>query len=338
MAAQFSTMVVVDGAVYDFTAEALEAGGGSTPAEIADAVWDEATSGHTTAGTFGRLIGTTWVTLFNGITSLANWLGAIAGKTADTSTRAEINATTAGAGYNETTDSQEALRDRGDAAWITQDAAATRAALGMTSADLDDQLDAILVQATAAAGSAGGTGARTVLITVDDGTDTLESAKVRLTKGAETYILTTDVSGECTFNLDDGSWTVAITLAGYSYAGTTLTVDGDEDETYSMTLVTVSASNPGFTTGYGYVYDEDGDLASGITISAKLTGWDSGLASGYAFDGVTRTATSDANGLYEFANMFQGANYDVWRGDGAVSRVTIGTSSTQALPTFVGID
>jgi hypothetical protein len=46
-------------------------------------------------------------------------LGALAGKTADTVTRAEINATTAGAGYNETTDSQEALRDRGDLSWIT---------------------------------------------------------------------------------------------------------------------------------------------------------------------------------------------------------------------------
>lgn len=56
---------------------------------------------------------------FTGITLLKNWLGALAGKTADTGTRAEINATTAGAGYNETTDSLEAVRDRGDAAWVT---------------------------------------------------------------------------------------------------------------------------------------------------------------------------------------------------------------------------
>lgn len=58
-------------------------------------------------------------TLFSGITRLSHWLGAIAGKTADTTTRTEINATTAGASYNETTDSQEAIRDRGDAAWTT---------------------------------------------------------------------------------------------------------------------------------------------------------------------------------------------------------------------------
>jgi hypothetical protein len=33
---------------------AIDAGGGATAAEVADAVWDEATAGHTTAGTFGE--------------------------------------------------------------------------------------------------------------------------------------------------------------------------------------------------------------------------------------------------------------------------------------------
>jgi hypothetical protein len=84
--------------------------------------------------------------LFAGITSFASWLGTLAGKTADTSTRAEINATTAGATFNETTDSLEAVRDRGDAAWITAttlDAAGVRSAVGLASANLDTQLDAL---------------------------------------------------------------------------------------------------------------------------------------------------------------------------------------------------
>lgn len=56
--------------------------------------------------------------LFSGITYMKNWMGLLAGKVADTATRAEINATTAGAGYNETTDSLQALRDQGDSgAW-----------------------------------------------------------------------------------------------------------------------------------------------------------------------------------------------------------------------------
>jgi hypothetical protein len=52
-------------------------------------------------------------TLFSGITSLAQWLGMIAGKQVGNSTaRTEIRATGAGSGtYDETTDSQEATRD-----------------------------------------------------------------------------------------------------------------------------------------------------------------------------------------------------------------------------------
>ncbi len=51
--------------------------------------------------------------IFTGITSLAQWLGLIAGKQAGNSTaRTELRATGAGSGtYDETTDSQEALKD-----------------------------------------------------------------------------------------------------------------------------------------------------------------------------------------------------------------------------------
>lgn len=65
----------------------------------------------------GNLVTRITLALFSGITSLASWLGALAGKTADASTQTEIRATTAGATYTITTDSLEALRDRGDAAW-----------------------------------------------------------------------------------------------------------------------------------------------------------------------------------------------------------------------------
>ena len=60
-------------------------------------------------------------TLFAGITSLAEWLGLMAGKqTADATALAEIKATGAGSGaYSEADDSLEAIRDRGDAAWIS---------------------------------------------------------------------------------------------------------------------------------------------------------------------------------------------------------------------------
>lgn len=97
--------------------------------------------------------------------------------------------------------------------------------------------------------SAAGTGARTVTITVNDGTTALESAAVRMTKGSESYVLTTNASGQCTFNLDDGMWTVAVTRSGYQYAGTTLVVDGDESATYSITEN--SSTVTGWPVGHG---------------------------------------------------------------------------------------
>ena len=54
---------------------------------------------------------TTLIGKLSGITTLKNWLAAMMGKAADAPTLAEINATTAGATYTNSTDSQEAMRD-----------------------------------------------------------------------------------------------------------------------------------------------------------------------------------------------------------------------------------
>jgi len=90
-------------------------------------------------------------TLFSGITSLAQWLGIMAGKqTGNATARTELRATGAGSGsFDETTDSQEALRDRGDAAWVTGSATDPWATLlpgayaaGSAGKILGDNLDA----------------------------------------------------------------------------------------------------------------------------------------------------------------------------------------------------
>lgn len=229
------------------------------------------------------LLGRIPSTLFSGITYLSRWLGAIAGKTADTTTRAEINATPAGVTFNETTDSGEAIRDRGDAAWIT--------------------------------GSSGaGSGARTVTVTVNDGSSALQNATVRMTEGSNTYIASTNASGVATFNLDDATYTVAITKSGYSYAGTTLVVDGNETVTYSMTATSITPSNPSLVTGYYTCYSELGVVESGVTVTLQVDRVPS--ETGLALDSAVRTATSDSNGLAQFTNLVPGAWYKVRRGEG----------------------
>lgn len=183
-----------------------------------------------------------------------------------------------------------------------------------------------------------GDGARTVTVTVDDGTDPVEGAKVRLTNGATSYIATTNASGVATFNVDDATWTVAITKAGYSYAGTTLVVDGDETPTYSMTQVVITPSEAGFSTGYATVYDENGDVESGVSVTVRCVA--APIGSGLLLDSAERTVISNGSGLVEFANMIQGAKYEIQRaGDGdSWRRVIVPATSTFALDNYLGKD
>lgn len=183
-----------------------------------------------------------------------------------------------------------------------------------------------------------GSGARTVTITVNDGSSPLVSARVRVTKGADTYVTSTNSSGVATFHLDDGTWTVTITLMGYTYAGTTLVVDGDETVTYSMTATTIPASDAGFVTGYFYCYDDDGEVVEDAVIQIKAkskTGYGTSLRTG------ERTETSDVNGLVTLTNLLPGAVYQMRRGtEGAWTDVTVASAATSpyALPNIHGVD
>ena len=143
------------------------------------------------------------------------------------------------------------------------DSSSLRSALGMSAADLDAQLDAILAGA--------GTGARTVTITVNDGTTALQNAVVRLTEGSNTFRALTNASGVAVFNLDDATYTVAVTKSGYTYAGTTMVVNGTETATYSMTATNVaSPTNPDLSAIEVLCLDEDFAAASGIDVDFRM--------------------------------------------------------------------
>jgi hypothetical protein len=216
------------------------------------------------------------------------------------------------------------------------DSAALRSALGMSAADLDSQLDAILAAATAAAG----TGARTVTITVNDGTTVLQNAVVRFTEGGNTYRALTNSSGVATFNLDDATYTVAISKVGYFYAGTTMIVNGVETATYSMTAINVTPGTGDLTTGYLTCLDEEGVAEEGVSVRCQVVQVPAS-GTGFAYDSAVQLATSDADGLVEFP-MVKGARYLVWRGSikppQGITPVLISASagSTTALGSLIG--
>lgn len=303
-------------------------------------------------------------TLFAGITYLARWLGAIAGKTADSGTLAEIQATTAGASYNNTTDSLEAQKDnytapptasanaaavrtelatelnRIDVATSTRlasggytaplDAAGTRSALGLATNDLDAQLDAVLAAASATTGA----GAYTRTITVNDGTAALQGAKVRMTQGAESYVGTTNASGQVVFSVDAATWSVAITKPGYSFTPTTLVVSGSGSTTYSMTASgPTPSSDPNKTTVRITCYGADTEVEASATVQLRQLTAPSG-DEGNAFDGAWATYTADASGIVD-VTLWSDATYAIRRGTSGDPKQFTPTGATDSFDSIL---
>lgn len=184
-----------------------------------------------------------------------------------------------------------------------------------------------------------GSGAYTVALTVNDGTNPLSGASVRLTKGSLTYLGQTNTNGQITFNVDSGDWTVAITSAGYTFNGTALTVSADVTQTYSMTQTVITIVSPGFTTGYLTCYDSQGIIAQGIVIIAQFVQADVS-DTGHSYSSATLSETSDASGLVEFSNLVIGATYRFYRGSTSsapyIQTIPLNAGSTFALNPAIG--
>ena len=176
---------------------------------------------------------------------------------------------------------------------------------GTITTPIPTQLDAILENT--------GIGARTVTVTVDDGATPLENATVRFTESVNTYTGSTNASGVIVFSLDDATYTVSISKAGYTFTPTTKIVNGTETDTYSMSAVTITAPpNAATTTGVMTVYDEEGTVESGVTITVQVL--DGPGTAGIGYDSTEWEATSNGSGVVEFAGIILGARYKIWRG------------------------
>lgn len=185
-----------------------------------------------------------------------------------------------GTTYDNTTDSLEAIRDRGDTTWTPTPAS----------------------------------GARTVTITVNDGATALQNATVRLTEGANTRIGTTNASGVVVLSADDATWTVAITKAGYSFTPTTLVVNGNETETYSMSAISISPpASPSSTTGMLITLGIDNQPLANVTCWFRVhTG--PGTA-GYSHPDQWFSVTSNISGVLSYNGFARLTKYVGKRGE-----------------------
>jgi len=185
-------------------------------------------------------------------------------------------------------------------------------------------------------GGGSGTGARTVTITVNDGTTVLQNATVRMTEGANTFTALTNVSGVAVFNLDDATYTVGVTKSGYTYAGTTLVVDGTEVATYSMTAVSITPpSNPSLSAIVVLCLDAAGQPEADVEVDFRIVTVPSG-SQNIAYKGAKQTATSDVDGIARFEAV-QGITGEWKRGRADVwTSVAVDSDSVTNVTSVIG--
>lgn len=200
---------------------------------------------------------------------------------------------------------------------------AMRGADNDTLKTLSDQIDGL--------SAATGSGARTVTITVNDGTTVLQNARVRLTEGVNTYTGTTNVSGVVVFNVDDATYTVGITKSGYTYAGTSLVVDGTETRTYSMTAVSVTPpDDPALCAVTMHIYDQYGADMASQPVEITFVKWESTATDTPPVLSPPPVLSTDVDGIVS-VELFREATYKIIYGNAPYTRrvdVTIPDAAT----------
>lgn len=170
------------------------------------------------------------------------------------------------------------------------------------------------------ASSGTGTGARTVTVTVNDGATALQNAAVRLTEGANSFKSLTNVSGVVTFNVDDATYTVGITKSGYTYAGTTLVVDGTEAVTYSMTAVSSTPpDDPALCAVTIHLRDQYGNDLAGEPVEITFVQFTADAAETPPVLSIPPVQTTSAGGLVE-VELYRDAVYKVIYGSASYAR------------------
>lgn len=105
----------------------------------------------------------------------------------------------------------------------------------------------------------------------------------------------------------------------------------------NSTQVDPTPSAAGFSTGYTYVYDEDGAAQQAASVTVRAISAPT-ATDGLVLDTDDRTGSTDANGYVEFTNLIRGATYKAKRGTGPWFRFTVPDQASFAIDSFVGLD
>lgn len=244
-------------------------GFGTLVADIATAVWGAAARtltafGFTAAANVTQVAGEA----VNGVDDFKADVGELALEETLTSMQ--------GATFDTSTDSLEAIRNRGDAAWIT--------------------------------GGGSGTGSRTIVFTLSDGAGTLAGSLKTQVEDSEGNLvagpLATDSSGVVTYYLDDGSYELVSASSPY-WRGNSESVTVSASAAVAVTLTAQSLPVPSAANKYTVIIDcadEYGDLVGASAWAIKvLNVLPRGLSTANLVQLTEQNAiTTDANGRASF--------------------------------------
>ncbi|MEM6364424.1 MAG: cadherin-like domain-containing protein [Planctomycetota bacterium] len=179
-------------------------------------------------------------------------------------------------------------------------------------------------------------GPNNVTITVDDGTNAVENATVRVSQGGQTESKQTNSSGQVTFTIDSATWTVSISANGFTGQTNALIVGGDASQTYSLELISVTGSEAPLSTVVVTCRDEQGQPQAGVEVfMAMINPPDSD--SGNAFDGGPQSAVSAQDGVATLTGV-RSAKYNVWRGDTRhIKEITIDEADVTLAESWIGV-
>lgn len=242
--------------------------------------------------------------------TLLGALQALFRKDADATVPSDINADLgAGVGTaDNTTDSTQAIRDRGDAAWTTGGGVSGSNAVTFTVRDSVSLANLIDVA---------------VVVYGADGTTVVDTKR-------------TNGSGQAVFSLDSASYFYALPpTAGYSsVANTALTVDGVEAVTVGMVAIAATSVSAGTRVVRVIVVNGSGALQSGITVTARLVEEKSSIANAFPLTTVV-SGTTDANGKVDLTLI---TSDQFAEGTGAYSIEIPGAATRQlAIPAGSGV-
>lgn len=167
----------------------------------------------------------------------------------------------------------------------------------------------------------------------------IQSAKIRLSKGAERTSKNTNSLGVAEIGLSSGTWDIVIVRYGYdSYVGSTI-VSGDAEIEIELTKNAISEPlAPGLSTGFCLCLSNSGLPVQGIDIFYREA---TAVSDGYSYSDEHGSFESDQNGIAQFAGFIQGAQYRIWRGqldweEGKGVLITIPVADNFELPKHLG--